>query len=238
MTLYLSCPLVRALHVASYLPGWTCCCRKLSSRLSLPQGERGAACGASFQRAGHVWGDGGCTLCFTQGITQARLGHLGDFEPLSEIPCKSARAQATLPCWEGGKLHHKFDLLVGSQPGFAGDSEEDSSSIEEAESGHPWHPGASLPDTQDPGDSDSDMFEPEGIYHPRSWEWRPDGKVEDYVARKIRQLLDKEVQARLKAECPRPTLPDKVAATPEIDPKMCTFFAKYMRDPKKGIDQS
>ncbi|KAJ1203661.1 hypothetical protein NDU88_007445 [Pleurodeles waltl] len=46
------------------------------------------------------------------------------------------------------------------------------------------------------------------------------------------------MRARLRAECPRPTLPDKVAATPAFDPKMCTFFAKYVKDPKKGIDRS
>ncbi|KAJ1148937.1 hypothetical protein NDU88_001761 [Pleurodeles waltl] len=109
---------------------------------------------------------------------------------------------------------------------------------EEVETGRPWRPGPSIPESRDPGESDSDMFEPEGIYHPRSSEWHPDPKVADYVASKLRQPLDKEIRARLRVECPRPTLPDRVASTPDIDPKMCTFFGKYVKDPKKGIDRS
>ncbi|KAJ1214787.1 hypothetical protein NDU88_002398 [Pleurodeles waltl] len=138
----------------------------------------------------------------------------------------------------GEVAHHVLDPEIGSPKRVEGDTEGDSSSDEEQDSGRPWHPHSNFSDPQEAEDSDTDMFQPEDIYHPRSSEWRPEKRVADYVASKIRQPLDKEVRARLRSECPRRTLPDRVAAMPEIDPKMCTFFAKYVKDPKKGIDRS
>ncbi|KAJ1197094.1 hypothetical protein NDU88_000956 [Pleurodeles waltl] len=62
-----------------------------------------------------------------------------------------------------------------------------------------------------------------------------DAKVAHYMVGKICQTLENEVKVRLRAEFPRAALSGKVAATPEINPNMCTFFGKYMCDPKKGI---
>ncbi|KAJ1163186.1 hypothetical protein NDU88_003649, partial [Pleurodeles waltl] len=155
------------------------------------------------------------TLSAPRKMRKRDAGHLGDgvFSPNP----KSARAHKRVPSREdrlpgvlGDKLHHLWNPDLGSPKGFMGGSDEDSSSLDD-DSGRPWRPGATLPDPSDHADSDSDMFEPEGIYHPRSSEWRPDHKVAEYVASKIRQPLDKEVRARLRAECPRPSLSDKVA---------------------------
>mgnify|MGYP002804894124 CR=1 FL=1 len=59
-----------------------------------------------------------------------------------------------------------------------------------------------------------------------------------YIGARIRNLMDKEVRNCLPAECPRLSLDCKVAATPEIHGKMATFVAKFIKDPKKGIDRS
>lgn len=58
------------------------------------------------------------------------------------------------------------------------------------------------------------------------------------MARRLCKPLDQEICNCLQAECLCPTLDDKVAATPEIDPRMATFLAKYVRDPTKGIYHS
>ncbi|KAJ1184458.1 hypothetical protein NDU88_001264 [Pleurodeles waltl] len=55
---------------------------------------------------------------------------------------------------------------------------------------------------------------------------------------KLHRSFDKEVRNRLRAECPRPELPEKVAETPEIDASMLTFLKKIAKDPKKGIDRA
>ncbi|KAJ1203660.1 hypothetical protein NDU88_007444 [Pleurodeles waltl] len=97
-------------------------------------------------------------------------GHLGDVEPFAKLPSKSEHAQLHLPSQEsflpgvtGDKFHHKSDLIMGSHLGMVGDSEGDSSSVEEVEMGRPWHPGSFILESQDLCESDSDMFEPEGI---------------------------------------------------------------------------
>ncbi|KAJ1081639.1 hypothetical protein NDU88_001817 [Pleurodeles waltl] len=168
-------------------------------------------------------------------------GHLEDVWLLADVFGKSAHVHKRIPFREGSlprvsseKLYHILGPDSGSPKRITEDSDGDASSVEDHDSGHPWHPGAFLPDPQEQDDSGSEMFEPLGIYHPRSSEWRPEQKVAEYVASKIRQPLDKGVRAWLKAECPHPTLPDRVAATPDIDLKMCTFFAKYTKEPQEG----
>ncbi|KAJ1139288.1 hypothetical protein NDU88_005663 [Pleurodeles waltl] len=81
-------------------------------------------------------------------------------------------------------------------------------------------------------------FEPGEIIHPRSTAWIPPPEVTDYVKDHIRQEFDKKVLARLRLECPRPDLPDKVTETPEVDPSMVTYLKKYTKDPKKEIDRA
>ncbi|KAJ1196472.1 hypothetical protein NDU88_000343 [Pleurodeles waltl] len=82
------------------------------------------------------------------------------------------------------------------------------------------------------------QFNPEDIIHPRSADWAPAQAVADYLHDKLRKGFDKEVRNRLRAECPRPEIPDKVAETPDIDPSMLTFLKKFAKDPKKGIDRA
>ncbi|XP_069468934.1 uncharacterized protein [Ambystoma mexicanum] len=87
-------------------------------------------------------------------------------------------------------------------------------------------------------ENEEDMFDPDSIRNPRSTEWQPSPRVTQYMAGRLRKPLDKEVRQRLRAECPRPDLPGKVAEAPELDPKMLTFVAKTSKDPRKGIDRS
>ncbi|KAJ1195391.1 hypothetical protein NDU88_004671 [Pleurodeles waltl] len=69
-------------------------------------------------------------------------------------------------------------------------------------------------------------FNPEDIVHPRSSSWTPPLEVALYMQEHIRASFDKEVRARLRAECPRPDLDGKVTDTPDIDPTMVTFMKK------------
>lgn len=172
-------------------------------------------------------------------------GHLEGFDKLTETFLKSARTLKHAPCREEegpGENCDTVTTIVDPDGGFPlegeGVSEDDFSSDEDKDSGRPWRPESHS--SQSPvGDGvHSDMFEPTQIYHPRSAEWTPDAKVAEYVVGKIHQPLEREVRNRMRGECPRPSLKGKVAHTPEIDEKLCTFFSKYMRDPKKGIDRS
>ncbi|KAJ1152116.1 hypothetical protein NDU88_004893 [Pleurodeles waltl] len=53
------------------------------------------------------------------------------------------------------------------------------------------------------------QFNPEDIIHPCSANWAPAQAVADYLHDKLRKGFDKEVRNRLRAECPRPEIPDK-----------------------------
>ncbi|XP_078522992.1 uncharacterized protein LOC144792000 [Lissotriton helveticus] len=81
-------------------------------------------------------------------------------------------------------------------------------------------------------------FEPTDIVHPNSKSWLPAPEVAEYVQAHIRESFDQEVRSRLRSECPRPDLADKLAETPEVDPTILTYLRKFTKDPKKGIDRS
>ncbi|KAJ1130219.1 hypothetical protein NDU88_008575 [Pleurodeles waltl] len=81
-------------------------------------------------------------------------------------------------------------------------------------------------------------FSPEEIVHPRSSSWVPPPEVAEYLQNHIRAGFDKDVRARLHAECPRPDLEGKVTDTPDVDPTMVTFLKKLAKDPKKGLDRA
>ncbi|XP_078518076.1 uncharacterized protein LOC144782573 [Lissotriton helveticus] len=81
-------------------------------------------------------------------------------------------------------------------------------------------------------------FEPTDIIHPNSKIWSPAPEVADYIQSHIRDSFDQEVRSRLRSECPRPDLEDKLADTPEVDPTILTYLKKFTKDPKKGIDRS
>ncbi|XP_078506532.1 uncharacterized protein LOC144766620 [Lissotriton helveticus] len=81
-------------------------------------------------------------------------------------------------------------------------------------------------------------FNPADIVHPRSSDWAPPPEVAGYLQQNLRRSFDREVRSRLRSECPRPDVPNRVAETPEIDPNMLAFLKKFHKDPKKGIDRA
>ncbi|XP_069078446.1 uncharacterized protein [Pleurodeles waltl] len=88
-------------------------------------------------------------------------------------------------------------------------------------------------------DSDGNpMFDPGLIHHPNSTEWLPSDHVASYILAKLRLPLDKQVRAKLRSECPRPSPPLHITATPSIDLSLLTFFSKFGKDPRKGVDRA
>ncbi|XP_078538216.1 uncharacterized protein LOC144823513 [Lissotriton helveticus] len=173
-------------------------------------------------------------------------GHLEEFDRLRDSFRKSARTLKHVPCREGFYPGEDGDEVAPDsdhEDGFPvegeGVTEDDASSEEDDEyTGRPWRPASQSLGSVEEDDKTSDMFDPTKIYHPRSSEWIPDPKVASYVAGKVRQPLEREVRTRMRSECPRPKLEGRVAATPDIDDKLYAFFAKFMKDPRKGIDRS
>ncbi|XP_053311880.1 uncharacterized protein LOC128473653 [Spea bombifrons] len=80
------------------------------------------------------------------------------------------------------------------------------------------------------------LFDPRALRHPRSSEWTPSSHIAEFLRFWMRRPLDKEVRQRLRSECPRPTVRDKVLNTPEFDPTFVTFLTKTGKDPRKGIE--
>lgn len=184
-------------------------------------------------------GPSGLHLVQPRKAVKRDAGHLEGFSRLTESFLKSARTlkdapyrEDELPGQTGDNVTTEFDPEEGFPDLGEGDDEDaEESSDEMQDSGRSWRPQSSCSELGEGDPSPSDMFDPDCIFRPRSSEWVPDKKVADYVAHKIRQPLNR-------SECPRPFLPNRVTATPDIDPKLCTFFAKYMKDPKKGMDRS
>ncbi|XP_044156772.1 uncharacterized protein LOC122943252 [Bufo gargarizans] len=82
------------------------------------------------------------------------------------------------------------------------------------------------------------LFDPDSLHHPRSAEWLPVAHVSDYLEHWVRRPLSKEARSKLRAECPRPLIPNKVCDTPSVDPKMTQFLAKTGWNPCKGLDSA
>ncbi|XP_078504344.1 uncharacterized protein LOC144762915 [Lissotriton helveticus] len=82
------------------------------------------------------------------------------------------------------------------------------------------------------------MFDPSSIRHPNSTEWFPIPHVGEYISSKLRLPLDKSVRVKLKSECPKPSLPSHITVTPSIDQPLLTFFLKFGKDPRKGVDRA
>ncbi|XP_078503595.1 uncharacterized protein LOC144762312 [Lissotriton helveticus] len=178
-------------------------------------------------------------------------GHLEGFSRLAEVFHKSARTLRSAPFRRddspgniGGTSTQDLDPEEGfPQEGVDDeedydDEDDDASSEDMSDISRSWRPKSNVSEYGEGDLVAPDMFDPNSIYRPRSSEWVPEKSTADYVAAKLRQPLSQDVRLRLRSECPRPSLPNRVAATPEIDPKLCTFFAKYVKDPKKGIDRS
>ncbi|KAM4807615.1 LOW QUALITY PROTEIN: uncharacterized protein WCC33_005133 [Rhinophrynus dorsalis] len=82
------------------------------------------------------------------------------------------------------------------------------------------------------------MFDPEGIKHPRSSDWTPRPNVAQYLETWVRKPISRATRSKLRAECPRPVIANRVCETPELDPKMVQFIAKSGKDPRRGVDQA
>ncbi|XP_040290011.1 uncharacterized protein LOC121002639 [Bufo bufo] len=82
------------------------------------------------------------------------------------------------------------------------------------------------------------MFDPESLHHPRSAEWLPSPHVGAYLEHWVRHSLSRESRNKLRAECPRPLVPNKVCETPIVDPKMAQFLTKTGWNSKKGLDSA
>ncbi|KAJ1097138.1 hypothetical protein NDU88_002265 [Pleurodeles waltl] len=78
------------------------------------------------------------------------------------------------------------------------------------------------------------MLDPHGIQRTLSPQWVQQQHVAEYVEYWIKQEMTKEVRTRLRSECPRPSLANKVAYTPELNAQMLTFLNKSGRDPRRG----
>ncbi|XP_056378398.1 uncharacterized protein LOC130274287 [Hyla sarda] len=87
-------------------------------------------------------------------------------------------------------------------------------------------------------EQDATYFDPSLIRHPRSGEWLPNSLVAQFMAIRINKALDRSTRNKMKAECPRPSLPHCSAITPELDPILNKFLMKTGKNPKKGIDRS
>ncbi|XP_069059232.1 uncharacterized protein [Pleurodeles waltl] len=82
------------------------------------------------------------------------------------------------------------------------------------------------------------MFDPKLIFYPNSTEWLPSDHIADYITAKLCLPLDKQVHAKLRSECPSPSLPLHITSTPSVDSSMITFFSKFGKDPRKGVDRA
>lgn len=82
------------------------------------------------------------------------------------------------------------------------------------------------------------FYAPDDIQHPRSAEWYPTDGVTSFVEYYIRRPMSKSARSKLKAECPRPILPNKVGQTPEVDPKIAQFLTKSKWNPRKGLESA
>ncbi|XP_056400317.1 uncharacterized protein LOC130362153 [Hyla sarda] len=82
------------------------------------------------------------------------------------------------------------------------------------------------------------FFDPSQIVHPRSGEWTPNPEIEEFISYWIRKSLDSKDRNKLRAECPRPTLPLNAAQTPELDPILVRYIQKSGKNPKKGMDRN
>ncbi|XP_040276167.1 uncharacterized protein LOC120991412 [Bufo bufo] len=82
------------------------------------------------------------------------------------------------------------------------------------------------------------LFDPDSLHHPRSAEWLPLEHVSKYLEARVRCPLSKEARNKLRAECPRPVIPNRVCETPAVDPKMTQFLAKSGWNPRRGLESA
>ncbi|XP_044140287.1 uncharacterized protein LOC122930766 [Bufo gargarizans] len=162
-------------------------------------------------------------------------------------PRQAERARS----WKSARAHLMSDSdaeLGSDEEAFAGAS---AGSEEEAHSG-PSNAPCPTPSTSQVKDVSSvtvpasslidplgePMFDPDVLHHPRSAEWLPADHVGKYLEYWVRRPLSKEARNKMRAECPRPIVPNKVCDTPVVDPKVTQFLAKSGWNPRKGLDSA
>ncbi|KAJ1133154.1 hypothetical protein NDU88_011451 [Pleurodeles waltl] len=176
-------------------------------------------------------------------------------EALSDQPSTS-KGKAKTKSWAHSDIFRKLASSIQKEHGYSSSQAQDtygsdsdqssskSSSRSDSEEDLGTRPGASkrkksestkAPPTKAPKVL---TFSPEEIVHPRSSSWVPPPEVAEYLQKHIRAGFDKDVRARLRAECPSPELEVKVTDTPDVDPTMVTFLKKWAKDPKKGLDRA
>ncbi|KAJ1200220.1 hypothetical protein NDU88_004046 [Pleurodeles waltl] len=80
------------------------------------------------------------------------------------------------------------------------------------------------------------MSVPAEIHHPHSTEWFPAEHVGEYVSSRLCTALDKQTRAKLRSECPRPSLHSKMSSTPAIDPSLLTLDKAWSTCQDKLLD--
>lgn len=81
------------------------------------------------------------------------------------------------------------------------------------------------------------MFDPRLIRYHRSAEWSSPDQIAKYLVCWLHKPLDKEVQNRLSAKCPRHTVAHKINNTPDFDSFMYAYMNKQGSDPRKGTEK-
>ncbi|KAM8960766.1 uncharacterized protein RCH25_036533 [Pelodytes ibericus] len=89
-------------------------------------------------------------------------------------------------------------------------------------------------DDRSPDDSDTGYPVQMETSHPEGCILDPS----DYIASRVRKGLDKQTREKLRAECPRPNVPDAACKTPEVDPKVAQFLSRSGWKSRKGLDYS
>ncbi|XP_053310209.1 uncharacterized protein LOC128472338 [Spea bombifrons] len=132
----------------------------------------------------------------------------------------------------------------GDARDYSSDEDSNFQLTQELGSGEPLTSSEAALQCADPSEADlvytpqgETLFDPRFIRHPRSAEWTPPDHIARYLQVWMRKALDKEVRNKLRAECPRPTIPGKVTATPEFDSFMVTYMNKKGRDPRRGLEK-
>ncbi|XP_044137826.1 uncharacterized protein LOC122928733 [Bufo gargarizans] len=148
-------------------------------------------------------------------------------------PWKSARARPEL----SSDSEIESDEEVFSDGHYASDVDLEGVRVADELEGFspPLHPPSSVgPDDNLPGSSSlidpqgTPLFDPDSLHHPRSAEWLPIPHVAQYLESRVRKPLSKETRNKLKAECPRPLIPNK----------MIQFLSKSGFNPRKGLDSA
>lgn len=74
------------------------------------------------------------------------------------------------------------------------------------------------------------LFDPLYTCYPRSSDWTPPDHIARYMQIWLRKPLEREVRNCLRAECPHPTILDKISATPEFDNSMVKYMSSSGRN--------